>query len=91
MIRGDATRRRGARVALVDLEALHRTKRYLAELSVEASAFQFLAARAGYREVSAVRTSSRITFETVDYLIDLQRHDRMDFPDRIAFTFRSSI
>ncbi len=79
MIRGDATRRRGARVALVDLEALHRTKRYLAALAVEASAFQFLAARAGYREVSAVRTSSRITFESVGYLIDLPAQPELDW------------
>jgi DNA repair photolyase len=84
MIRGDATlarydysgrRRRGKdvlyqfRLALVDLEALARTRRYLAEASVEVQSFQFAAARTGYRELQAIRTSSRPSFDRINELV----------------------
>jgi DNA repair photolyase len=88
LIRGDATlkrydysgRRRASevlyqfRLALVDLEALYRAKRYLLELDVEATEFEFMKAHAGYRPMQAIRTSSRAKFERI---VDL-----IAYPDR---------
>src|SRR5262249_46849094 len=85
LIRGDGTLktydysgRRGRRdvlyqfrLALIDLEALHRAKRYLTELDVEATEFQFMAARTGYQEVRAIRTSTRAKYERICELITL--------------------
>ena len=79
MIRGDGTlhrydyagrRRQGVdtqyqfRLALIDLEALARSKRYLADLAVEAREFEFAVAGGG-QPMRAIRTSSRSSFERV--------------------------
>jgi DNA repair photolyase len=83
MIRGDATlrrydysgRRRGAdvlyqfRLALIDLEALHRSQRYLAESEVETSEFLFAAAHGNYR---AIRTATRSNFERINEIVALE-------------------
>jgi DNA repair photolyase len=83
LLRGDATLkrydysgRRGRkevlhqfRLALVDLEALHRARRYLSDLEVETSTFQFAAARPGYRPLEAIRCSSRTRFERIEEII----------------------
>ncbi len=47
------------RLALVDFEALSRAHRYLADLSVQTTQFQFAAAAGTHREVQAIRTQSR--------------------------------
>ena len=83
LIRGDATlqrydysgRRRGKdvlyqfRLALADLEALHRATRYLAALEIATTEFQFVEARVGYRPMRAIRTSSRSHFEQITEII----------------------
>ena len=83
MIRGDGTlrvydysgRRRGKdvlyqfRLALLDLEALALSKRFLAELDVETAEFQFAVARSGYAPIRAIRTSSRASFERITELV----------------------
>jgi len=82
MIRGDGTlriynysgRRRSKeiqyqfRLALIDLEALSRSRQYLAELSVETAEFQFAVAQ-GYTPMRAIRTSSRGSFDKITELI----------------------
>ena len=78
MVRGDATlsRRdyeRGVfhqfRLALVDLEALHRSKKYLADFEVETREFEFAAAVGNRRSLQAIRASSRGAFERITALI----------------------
>lgn len=79
MIRGDGTlrrydyagrRREGAdtqhqfRLALIDLEALARTERYLAALAVTTQSFDFAVAE-GHRPMRALRTSSRDSFARI--------------------------
>lgn len=92
LVRGDATlkhydysgRRRDRdvlyqfRLALADLEALYRAKRYLVDLRVETQEFQFTEARAGYRPMRAIRTSSQGSFEEIERVIawpDAPEHD----------------
>ncbi len=83
LLRGDATlkrydysgRRRARdvlhqfRLALADLEALHRAKRFLSELEVKTDEFLFQQARVGYQEMHAIRASSQRSFERVSELI----------------------
>ena len=83
MIRGDGSigsyaysgRRRGTdvqhrfRLALIDLEALSRSARYLLEINVPTQEFLFQKAAVGYRPVYAIRTSVRLHVERVKELI----------------------
>ena len=59
------------RLALADFEPLARAQKYLAQEEVDARAFVFQAARAGYREMRAIRTSSRVAFERISSLLTL--------------------
>jgi DNA repair photolyase len=84
MIRGDGTlgeypqvRRNGSestschfRLALADEEALNRSERYLFDMAVVTTRFQFAAATANHREVTAVRTQARPEFERIRELIE---------------------
>jgi hypothetical protein len=79
MIRGDGTlgsysydrpgRRHGDvhrfRLALVDLEGLHRTRGYLDALDVPTTEFQFAAAAGTHAAVTAIRTSARASVERI--------------------------
>lgn len=84
MIRGDGTlkqydysghrarlvdRQYHFRQALIDLEALARSRRYLAELDIATHEFQFAAARPGYAPIQAIRTNRRASFELITELI----------------------
>jgi DNA repair photolyase len=93
LIRGDGTlkrydytgRRRGHdvlyqfRLALTDLEALFRARRYLADFEVEAREFQFMAARAGYREMRGIRTSARSKYERICELIAMPPEPKLEW------------
>ena len=57
------------RPALVDQEALERTRSYLAVLAIGTHEVMFQAARAGYREVRAIRTSAKASVESIRSLI----------------------
>jgi len=57
------------RLALVDLEALRRGRRYLAEATVETDEFLFSHATSAHREVRAVRTQKRASVERIGELI----------------------
>lgn len=84
MVRGDALlrrydysgRRRGSdvlnqfRLALVDLEALARTRRYLGELEIETTEYQFAAACPADRALRAIRTQVRSSFERITALVE---------------------
>ncbi len=84
MIRGDGTlgsyrqvRANGSestshhfRLALADEEALNRSERYLFDLAVVTTRFQFSAATASHREVTAVRAQARPEFERIKELIE---------------------
>lgn len=67
------------RLALADLEALHRARAYLHELDVEVSEFRFAAARAGYREMTAIRTSTRAKLERIRDLIAIPAQPTLDW------------
>jgi DNA repair photolyase len=58
--KGNGTKRRhqAFRLALTDFEALARAKRYLAEMQIETSEFEFAAASGNYRQVRAIRTQA---------------------------------
>ena len=93
LIRGDGTlrrydysgRRRGVdvlyqfRLALVDLEALSRGKRYLAELDVETQEFEFLRAHGDYASMRAIRASSRPAFERIQELVAFPIEPTLDW------------
>ncbi|MGH2781153.1 MAG: radical SAM protein [Thermoleophilaceae bacterium] len=65
---------RNVRLALADLEALTRTKRYLAEAPITARSFLFQAAAPGYREMSAISVCMRDGAAEVGDLISWPRH-----------------
>ncbi len=77
MVRGDAHlhESRGSgdpphfRLALADLEALHRSKAFLAELDVPTKEFAFAAATDVRRSMQAIRTQRRDTVERITELI----------------------
>jgi len=82
MVRGDALLRRAEynngdrrsishqfRLALCDLEALHRSKRYLVEFAVETHEYEFAAAIGNRRSLQAIRVGSRAAFERITGLI----------------------
>jgi DNA repair photolyase len=95
MIRGDALLRRydysgkrrendvqhQFRLALADLEALARAKRYLAALDVETSEFAFSAAQGARRAMRAIRCSSRSSFAAITEAIT----DAIVFPAAPTF------
>jgi len=53
------------RLALVDLEALRRTREYLSGLEVRTGEFLFQAAVAGTREMRAIRTQARASVDAI--------------------------
>ncbi len=53
------------RLALADLEALQRSRRYLAELSIATTEFLFHAAVGATRQITAIRTSARDQVEAI--------------------------
>src|SRR5262249_22604778 len=83
MIRGDALLRRYEypqpngrtwakhqfRLALVDLEALIRVKRYLAELDVATREFEFQVAHGNYKAMRAISAGSHASFHRINDLI----------------------
>ncbi len=85
LIRGDALLRRydysgrrresdvqhQFRLALIDLEALYRAKRYLSAVEIETKEYLFQAASDGYKPVHAIRSHSRAHFEQITELIEL--------------------
>jgi DNA repair photolyase len=58
------------RLALADGEALERTRSYLALLAIGTHEFRFQAARSGYREMRAIRTSSRPSVENIRSIVE---------------------
>lgn len=88
MVRGDGTLRRydytgrrgrtdvlhQFRLALVDLEALARSRQFLMHLGVETKEFRFGVDRPNYRPMRAIRTSTRAAFERIGELIAIPRH-----------------
>jgi DNA repair photolyase len=58
------------RLALVDLEALRRTREYLATSAVETKTFVFSEANARHRRAEAIRTSARSSVEEVERIIE---------------------
>ncbi len=83
MVRGDALlgsyaypgRRRAVdahhqfRLALVDLEALSRTRRYLQAFSIETHEFVFQAAAAARKEMRAIRTHARVSVDAIRRIV----------------------
>jgi DNA repair photolyase len=67
------------RLALVDFEALKRTKAYLADLEVETQEFVFAVATATHSEARAIRTSRRASVERVRTLIDWPTSPTLDW------------
>ncbi len=67
------------RLALADLEALRRTKSYLDDVNVGTQEFQFHAATADHREITAIRTSARASVEAVADLISWPRDPSSDW------------
>jgi DNA repair photolyase len=57
------------RLALVDLEALQRTRAYLAELDLATTEFVFQAAVGSRKQLSAIRASTRRSVESIRQLI----------------------
>jgi DNA repair photolyase len=88
MIRGDGTlgaysydgRRRARdrqhhfRLALVDLEALRRTRQFLANFELSTSEFVFQEARARYRHMQGIRTHARAQVERIQELVRWPSH-----------------
>jgi DNA repair photolyase len=58
------------RLALVDLEGLQRTKRYLEELAIETPEIEFQAAAVGSQAVRAIRTHARTHVERIERAIE---------------------
>lgn len=57
------------RLALIDLEALQRSRRYLARFEVETQEFSFQQAVSGRREMRAIRTQARERVDRISELI----------------------
>lgn len=57
------------RLALVDLEALARAKRFLADAEVETREYEFAAARPGYRALRAIRSHARASFDVITEIV----------------------
>jgi DNA repair photolyase len=53
------------RLALVDLEALHRSRDYLAELNVPTKEFVFQEAAGGRKRMMAIRTGARVSVDAI--------------------------
>jgi DNA repair photolyase len=57
------------RLALVDVEALQRTREYLADFGITTSEFLFQRASVGRKEISAIRTQSRESVLAIEQII----------------------
>jgi DNA repair photolyase len=67
------------RLALADLEALHRAKSYLAEIDVTTQEFPFRVSMAHARPMTAIRTSSRDNVEAVRQVVGWPRNPSDDW------------
>ena len=67
------------RLALADLEALRRTRHYLAELDVATQEFEFHAAIGAQRAITAIRTSARDRVQTVRNVVCWPRRPEIDW------------
>src|SRR5207244_2434938 len=67
--RGRAATVHRFRLALVDLEALQRTRRYLSDLGVATTEFLFQRAVAGRRELTAIRTQPRERVVAIQHVV----------------------
>ena len=67
------------RLALADLEALRRTKEFLADLAVPTNEFVFHKAVGARRAITAIRASARGHVETVRDTIAWPRHPTTDW------------
>ncbi len=74
--RGDVHR---FRLALADLEPLRRTRAYLDEVALGTDEFVFQAARPGYRQISAIRTSARDRVAAIRDLVAWPRSPSLDW------------
>ena len=78
LIRGDGLLKRyeyprqiayNFRLALTDFEALRRAQRFLSEVDIATREVAFSAAVGAYREMRAIRTGSRASFEAISELV----------------------
>jgi DNA repair photolyase len=67
------------RLALVDIEALRRTREYLTDIGVITKTFEFAQAAGGRRAISAIRTSTRDNIARVRDLIEWPRVAERDW------------
>src|SRR5205807_9228142 len=67
------------RLALTDLEAVRRARRYLAGIEVATQEFTFLEAAGPWRQMTAIRTQARDKVETVKRAIEWPRHPTNDW------------
>src|SRR5207248_4176064 len=67
------------RLALVDLEALHRTREYLSGLSIPTQEFLYREAAGNYQASSAIRTSARAHVTQIQELCMWPRHQSIDW------------
>ena len=74
-----ASRVQGFRLALVDLEALRRSRRYLAELALPMQEFEFQAAGDTTRAVRAIRTGAREQVEAIRELCSWPTEPSLDW------------
>jgi DNA repair photolyase len=69
----------GFRLALVDMEGLHRTREYLKALAIETQEFQFAAAAGFSEEINAIRTQRPDTVEAIRTAIRFPRWPSKDW------------
>jgi DNA repair photolyase len=74
--RGDVHR---FRLALTDLEALRRSRRYLRDAGVETQEFAYSASGHGVRAARAIRTQARASVGAIEELIEWPRHASDDW------------
>jgi DNA repair photolyase len=67
------------RLALADLEALRRTRDFLAQHSLETDEFLFQAAGGAHRQITAIRTSARDKVVAIGELVRLPRTPDLDW------------
>jgi DNA repair photolyase len=67
------------RLALVDMEALRRTREYLASIEIETQEFLFAAAAGEHEEINAIRTQRRDSVEAVRSAIRCPRWPSPDW------------
>jgi DNA repair photolyase len=88
MVRGDALLRAYEyegrhqyqfRLALIDLEALQRTRRYLRELLIETHEYEFQAASGDRQPMRAIRTHARGNFDRIQRTIEFPTEPELEW------------